>query len=258
MVRRNWTRDELIVAFNLYCKIPFSKISARHPMVISLAEAIGRTPSAVAWKLVNFATLDPSLQARNIKGASNTGKMDKVIFDEFIHNWDELAYESEIALANLVCTTIETPLELDSSLEQIELKEGKVKEVITKARVNQNFFRKMILSSYENKCCITGMRVDSLLVASHIIPWAKDEANRTNPENGLCLNSLHDKAFDVGLITIDTSYQVRVSKHISDFENDTSIQKFFLDYDRNKITLPKRFLPKLEFLDYHQANIFKG
>src|SRR5271155_4885876 len=59
MPRRDWTREELIVAFNLYCKIPFGRIHIRNPLIIELAKAIGRTPSAVSWKLANFARLDP-------------------------------------------------------------------------------------------------------------------------------------------------------------------------------------------------------
>ena len=69
MVRRNWTREELIVAFNLYCKIPFGRIHIRNPLIIELAKAIGRTPSALSWKLANFARLDPALRKRNIAGA---------------------------------------------------------------------------------------------------------------------------------------------------------------------------------------------
>ena len=66
-----WTRDELILAINLYCKLPFGRLHRSNPEVIHLAELIGRTPSSIAYKLVNFASLDPSLQARGIKGASN-------------------------------------------------------------------------------------------------------------------------------------------------------------------------------------------
>lgn len=256
MARNNWTREELIVAFNLYCKIPFSKINHRNKLIEKLANVIGRTPSAVAWKLVNFASLDPTLQARGIKGASNGSKMDKIIFDEFYSDWDSLAYESEIALSNLLGEQL-----IDEDLDVVEefsIKEGKVKEVTVKVRVNQNFFRKMILASYENKCCLTGINIPSLLIASHIVPWANDEKNRLNPENGICLNNLHDKAFDKGLITIDFDYQVQVSKHLQDLENNTSIQKFFLNYDKQPIILPKRFLPNKEFLAYHHNHIFKG
>jgi hypothetical protein len=47
MPRRDWTREELIVAFNLYCKIPFGKIHRANPQLIELAQAIGRSPSAM-------------------------------------------------------------------------------------------------------------------------------------------------------------------------------------------------------------------
>ena len=58
MPRRDWSRDELIVAFNLYCKIPFGQIHIRNPLIVELAKVIGRTPSAVSWKLANFARRD--------------------------------------------------------------------------------------------------------------------------------------------------------------------------------------------------------
>ena len=59
-MKRGWTRDELLVAFNLYCKTPFGRLHQRNPEIIRLASALGRTPSALAMKLVNFASLDPA------------------------------------------------------------------------------------------------------------------------------------------------------------------------------------------------------
>ncbi|MGS0748442.1 HNH endonuclease [Halpernia sp. GG3] len=250
--RRNWTREELIVAFNLYCKIPFSKINYKHQLIIELANAIGRTPSAIAWKLANFASLDPTLKERNIKGASNTGKLDKIIFEEFYQDWNNLAYESELKISKLLNKTIEIEEDID-----FEIKEGKVRESIVKVRVNQSFFRSTVLASYENKCCITGISISDFLIASHIVPWSKDERNRLNPENGLCLNSMHDKAFDKGFITIDFDYKIKTSKYFNDYNNEKNIKKFFLDFDNKVIELPKRFLPNREFLEYHHENIFK-
>ena len=254
MERKNWTREELIVAFNLYCKIPFGKINYHNEQVIKLAKAIGRTPSAVAWKLVNFASFDPTLKARNIKGATNAGKLDKVVFDEFYHDWDTLAYESEILLAKFLDQKIE--LGEEQEIEKIILKEGKTREAIVKIRVNQSFFRSSVLASYDNKCCITGIQLTDLLIASHIVPWSKDEKNRLNPENGLCLNSFHDRAFDKGLITIDADYKIKVSKSIAVFRKEMNIQKFFYDFEGKQIELPKRFLPNKDFLAFHNQEIF--
>lgn len=247
--RRNWTREELIVEFNLYCKIAFSKINYRHPLIIKLAEAINRTPSAVAWKLVNFASLDPSLTKRCIKGATNTGKLDKLIFDEFTNNWDDLAFESELLLRKFL-------KEEKISNEGVEYEIGKevVREV--KVRVNQSFFRSTILSSYDFTCCITGINIPELLVASHIIPWSKDEKNRLNPQNGICLNNLHDKAFDKGFISFDNNFNLMVSSEIKK-SKENYIKKYFLEFEGKPIQLPKRFIPDEQFLIYHNQNIFK-
>lgn len=99
MPTNKWTRDELILAFNLYCKIPFGTIHIRNPQIIALAKVLGRTPSAVSWKLANFASLDPSLKKRNIAGASHGSKLDAEIWNEFVSDWERLAFESEKLLA---------------------------------------------------------------------------------------------------------------------------------------------------------------
>ncbi len=223
MTRENWTRDELIVAFNLYCKIPFGKITSKNPEIINLARIIGRTPSAVALKLVNFARLDPELQKRKISGMSHGSKSEEDIWNEFNGNWEELAFESELLLAKFKGESIENSTKIN--LENIP-KEGKERDATIKIRVNQNFFRSAILASYDNKCCITGISIPELLVASHIIPWSKDEKNRLNPQNGLCLNLLHDKAFDRGLITINENYMIKLSKVVTDYKENEAIRKY--------------------------------
>ncbi len=158
-----WSREELILTINLYCKTPFGKLHRSNPDVISLAGLIGRTPSAVSWKLVNFASFDPSLQARGIRGASNASNLDKEIWNEFFNHWDVLAFESEFLLAKKKHQEIELPSEM-------EIKEGLVRERMVKTRVNQSFFRATILASYNYTCCITGIQLPDLLIASHIRP----------------------------------------------------------------------------------------
>jgi putative restriction endonuclease len=252
MARKNWTREELIIAYNLYCKTPFGKIDDNNLEIINLANIIGRTPSAVALKLSNFASLDPELQKRNIVGMRHGSKSDKEIWKEF-HGWDELAFESEILLARFKGEPIEKSAKID--LESLPI-EGKDREAIIKARVNQNFFRSAILASYENKCCITGISIPELLVASHIIPWSKDEKNRLNPHNGLCLNLMHDKAFDRGLITITEDYEIKLSPALLAYKKNEAVQKFFLPYSDQIISKPKKFLPDKSFLKYHYENVF--
>lgn len=254
MPTNKWTREELIIAFNLYCKIPFGKIHNRNPEIIDLAKILGRTPSAVSWKLANLASLDPVLKKRNIAGASNRGKLDAEIFEEFSGNWERLAFESEKLLAQ----KLGKPIEDIAEVEEFDLpKAGKERASLVKIRVNQSFFRKAVLAAYNFQCCVTGLEIPELLNASHIIPWSKDEENRVNPRNGLCLNAIHDRAFDRGLLTITSDLTVKVSKSVKQRKVSEAVQDFLLRYDGMEIKKPSRFLPDLEFLKYHNKNVFR-
>lgn len=249
-----WTRDQLILAFNLYCKIPFGTIHIRNPQIIALAKAIGRTPSSVSWKLANFASLDPSLQKRNIKGASHGSKGDEEIWKEFNGNWDKLAFESERLSADIY----HTPLEQVAEIEEEDLpREGLEREAIVKLRVNQQFFRKAVLAAYDFKCCITGLAITDLLNASHIVPWSADDKNRVNPRNGLCLNALHDRAFDRGLMTIFPDFTLQLSHKLRKSLSPEVIDNYFRCYENKPIRLPQRFVPDRDFLKYHNQNIFQ-
>jgi putative restriction endonuclease len=137
------------------------------------------------------------------------------------------------------------------------LPQGKQREALIKVRVNQSFFRSTILSSYNQKCCITGLSIQDLLVASHIIPWTKDDKNRLNPHNGICLNAIHDKAFDRGLITITPDYKVKTSNYFKDYSKENAVSDLFMKYDKQPIILPNRFLPSQDFLNWHYKNIFR-
>lgn len=251
---KRWTREELILAVNLYCKLPFGRLHSRNPEVINLANLIGRTSNSIAYKLVNFASLDPSLKARGIKGASNASNLDREIWKEFINHWDELPFESEKLLAKLKNTTVE---KLNHIPENELPKEGKTREVLVKVRVNQSFFRRSILASYNNTCCITGIQQRELLVAGHIKPWGVDEKNRLNPRNGIAINALHDKAFENGLITISIDFKIKVSTVLIKQKKLKSIEEYFLKYNNQQIIFPSRFLPDAEFLIYHNNVCFK-
>ena len=244
-----WTRDELILAINLYCKLPFGKMHGRNQEIIHLANLIDRTPSSIALKLGNFASFDPTLKQRGIKGASNPSKLDKEIWNEFYNNWDAALLESEKLLAKAKKTTIEKINHINIS----DLpKEGREKERLIKTRVNQSLFRTMVLATYNNTCCITSIDNTDLLIASHIVPWSKDEKNRLNPTNGLCLNALHDRAFDKGLITISAKdYTIKVSSKLKKKNTIEPIDFNFLRLEGTKINLPDKFLPSVEQLKIH-------
>jgi putative restriction endonuclease len=250
MPRRDWTREELIVAFNLYCKIPFGRIHYRNPELIDLAKAIGRTAAAVSWKLANFARLDPALKKRNIVGASHGAKSEIEIWNEFNNNWEKLAYESERLLTEMTgCAT-------EPYGDTEVFPEGKTREAVVRTRINQGFFRAAVLAAYDGRCCITGLSVSQLLNASHIIPWAVDLKNRTNPRNGLCLNAVHDRAFDCGLLTVTTEFRVKLSPKVRKHLADEITRDFLGRYDGVLIRLPSRFAPDKNFLKYHNEKKF--
>ena len=101
MAQRLWTREESIIVFNLYCRIPFKASSKNHPDVIKIANLIGRSPSAVNMKIGNFGSFDENLNKKGIVGLTNVSKLDKEIFNEFSGNWDKLVYESELLIKKL-------------------------------------------------------------------------------------------------------------------------------------------------------------
>jgi putative restriction endonuclease len=225
-----------------------------NPEVVRLAKLIDRTSNSVAFTLINFASLDPSLKARGIKRASNANKLDKEIWNEFINQWNKLPFEIEKLLAKLVKTTLE---KLNHISEKELPKDGKIRERMVKVRVNQAFFRSSVLASYNNTCCITGIQQPELLIAGHIKPWSLDAKNRMNLKNGIAINALHDKAIESGYITITTDYRIRISPVLMKQKNSKSMDDNFLKYDCQEIRLPSRFLPDPEFLKYHNEVKFK-
>ncbi len=134
MAVKYWTRNEEIIVFNLYCKIPFQKSSKNHPDVIRIAKLIGRTPSSVNMKIGNFGSFDETLKAQGIVGLTNASRLDKEIWDEFNGQWDKLAFESEKLIAQLQSKT------LDSIIDEGQLPLGAERTATVKQRVNQSFF----------------------------------------------------------------------------------------------------------------------
>jgi len=243
---RKLSREEHLIAFNLYCQIPFGQIHKTNPRVISLANLLGRTPSSIGFKLGNFGRLDPALKARGVKGLSHGAKGEEDVWQEFADSPERLAYESK----KLMAAREGRPL-IDPDIEDDTGAEGLDREAIVKLRVNQSFSRKRVLSAYSNTCCVTGLSYAPLLIASHIIPWAKDVANRLNPRNGLCLNALHDKAFDRGFMWIEPDLTIRMSPRLFETEEDSDGANWLKKFDGAPLCLPKHFSPDLDLLQRH-------
>ena len=255
MERRYWTRDEMILAFNLYLKMPFGKISSRNSKIRELAELVGRTDNSVALRLANYASCDPILQARGVSGMTGGKNACQPIWDEFYDNREALVFESERILAKYQNTDIETKFH-EQLLDIPEGMTGETRIHEVKTRVNQNVFRQIILANYDGKCGLTGIDIPELLVASHIIPWKDDKKNRLNPENGICLSSLYDDAFDKGLISFDDNSRILFSERLEKNVGKEYYDNFFTIVKEKTLKVPKKYHPNPIFLEWHRDCIF--
>jgi DNA (cytosine-5)-methyltransferase 1 len=253
MATTRWTKEQLKLAFHLYCQLPFGKLHSRNPEIIKLAKLIGRTPGAVAMKLVNFASLDPAITSTGRTGLGNAGSLDREVWAEFHADWETLAVECEMLRRDLDRSAL--PEDEADELLVPEDYTGETRRVVTEQRIKQNFFRRAVLSSYQGRCCMSGLSEPRLLVASHIVPWSKDKANRLNPSNGLCLSAIHDRAFDKGLITLTDDFKIVVSKELKR-KKEPFVIEVLLPLDGRTIEPPERFAPQAEFIAWHRKELF--
>jgi len=190
-----WPHDELVIACGLYFTLPFGQMHSRNPKIVEVARLLGRTPSSLAMKLVNFASLDPAHKARGVRGLAGHSRSDERVWTEFHDNWDELTVLSETKLQNLEAGTKEPAAQKPDRHEPEYLPRDVPTEATATVTVRTMpaFFRKVVLAAHNSKCCITGNPVEDLLVASHILPWSDFPQQRLNPKNGLCLAAHFDR-----------------------------------------------------------------
>jgi len=205
-------------------------------------------------KLTNIASLDPAITSAGRAGLRSASANDRAMWDEMQGDWERFAIESEQALSE---AQVRARLDKETSQDDISDRVGEDSITQTSTRIGQNFFRSAVLSAYNGRCCITGLSLPTLLVASHIVPWRHDSANRVNPRNGLLLSALHDKAFDSGFITIRDDMTVQVSRK-QNATNDQFFSESIGYYDGKPISLPEKFTPGREFLSHHREYIFEN
>jgi putative restriction endonuclease len=261
MERQLWTREEFMLVMNLYTKIRYGQFNANNTEVKKLAGLLGKTPGAVAYKLVHFAGLDPFHKERGIKGLANPGTKAVAIYNEFQENWNEMLYESEILLAHAQNTTVEKSYFSEEELEKIETykiadKKGLDVKRLVKTRVNQTLFRDIVTNNYSNTCAVCGINLPELVIASHILKWSENENERLNPTNGICFCSTHDRAFELGFIGINADYNISISKKLNDISDKKTLDVVFYRHEKTKLIMPDKYFPNKEFLDIHYQKRF--
>lgn len=242
--RKKWERRDQVLVLELYSRIPFGKMHKTNPDVVELANYLERSANSVAMKLGNYASLDETLDRKGLDGAS---KADRETWDEFFAN-----PEAFLQMARSMRDVGGEWPTKDEDPEPTEFREGEDVLRMVRVRKNQSAFRAMVLSAYESRCAITGLSQPELLIASHIVPWRVDEKLRLDPRNGICLNPLHDRAFDTGLITIKNDLSVVCSPKLvvpnalrDQFEGKTMIG-------------PGKFRPLPTYLEYHRDVVFRA
>jgi hypothetical protein len=260
-----WTREHALIALNLYGKLLFGQFHHNNPVIMDIASRMGRSPSSLAMKLSNLASLDPVQRARGIKGLSGASKQDRDMWSEFHSHVNDLGPESEQLLHDLF--TKDDYREVDFlQRDKIRL-EPSLKPPLgstettasVRVRRGQQFFRQTVLNSYGVRCCVSGINVPRLLVASHIKPWRDFPKDRLDPRNGLCLSSLHDAAFDSGLITLDKNLALVLSNQLKRFFPLPVLEQNFVPFEGRSIRLPDKLAePHPAFVRFHRKKIFQG
>ena len=242
--RKKWTRRDQVLVLELYSRIPFGKMHRTNPDVVQLAELLGRSANSVAMKLANYASLDENLDRKGLDGATNADR----------ETWAEFFADPELFL-DMARSMLAAEGDWPTNDDEPELKgfrEGEDALRLVKVRKNQAVFRAMVMSAYDARCAVTGITQPDLLIASHIVPWRSSPKARLDPRNGICLNSLHDRAFDAGLISFKNDLTIMCSSKLS-VPNDVASL-----FEGRVATAPEKFHPLPEYLEYHRDVLFES
>ena len=156
MSRRNWSRQETLMALAFYLcpPLPRKNWDDSDAEIQLLAGEIGRTESAVCFKIASLKACDPN---RTGLGFTNTAEMDRQVISEHLANpdatiseamWEleqigiQISYNGEIKASG--SSRPSQPQQL--GLERVEQ---------VRTRVNQEYFRSVLLSNYGGICCLT-------------------------------------------------------------------------------------------------------
>ncbi|MEZ9354274.1 HNH endonuclease [Vibrio splendidus] len=104
------------------------------------------------------------------------------------------------------------------SAQRVKPKET-TRTATTQVRVGQDYFKLEVSKACKGQCVVTRVKdqVPSILIGSHIIPWAEcSEFQKLDGNNGLLLAPHIDKLFDKHLITFDENGKIRVANRLQE------------------------------------------
>ena len=111
---------------------------------------------------------------------------------------------------------------------------------VVKQRLHQDSFREAVITAYNGRCALSGLREHRLLDAAHIVSDKDELMGQPVVPNGLPLSKIHHAAFDADLIGIDPDYRVHVSEHLLE-QRDGPMLDALKQLQGGALHLPKRF-----------------
>ena len=246
-----WTREDVIIAYALYCVIPFSKVNNSNQTIKDAAAIMERSPASLKMRICNLAALDPDFLATGRAGLASVANLDREVYAEFSSDWQRLSSTAE-ELLGLPIFDIAEPI-----YNGPDKRRRKTYAEISDKQARR-FFRKSVIAAYEGRCCISGMTIPQMLIASHIKPYAVSDiqTERANPANGLLLNAFSDRAFDQGLMTVLPDLTILISDQVKEVYTDERTREWLYAIEGTKIKRPARFAPNRDLLAYHNEYVF--
>jgi len=153
---------------------------------------LNRTPAALVFKLGNLRSLD---KAHTSKGLTHGSKTDRQVWHHYINRPYELvvAYEESLRMVRAECNMVADSGILLPFSQNNELQEPDYAEQDsygwTPRRKRQWAFRHALLFNYKNQCCLSGFGNIDMLLASHIVPWSKDDISHATPKADFSVRS---------------------------------------------------------------------
>ena len=146
------------------------------------------------------------------------------------------------------------PDEVEAYREQIEQKSYAVADMTATIKTRgsaQKAFADAVKANYGCRCAVTGIMTREFLIASHIVPWGKDQSIRLDPSNGICLSLLVDRAFEKGYLVIEDDLTIRIdSERVGD---DEALRSQLEPFNGQKLNMPAQEAPQPEYLQRRRA-----
>ncbi len=178
-----------------------------------------------------------------------------------------LALDQDAALADSLASTTD-PLVVANTIAQTPLpepefflegnvnpksKEGKAAISRNLAIRNRRLFTKLVLSNFDNACCLTGLDVSATLRSCLIVP--ENQSKTFSPDNALCLSATYAAAFNEHLISFDEDNRMILSPSLRDHATSEIFHHTFKTYEGAHMRPAQKFQPSAKLLAIHRERL---